>query len=114
MFSLKNYRFWLCFLFCIAFFSAIYPFSVSTYTNAYYALIFNGITAIVIAFTLYKIWNKGLNKKNINSYILMNIISMFPHFILALLSYGSWVCIGISILSVSWLILLKKQLVDKK
>lgn len=101
----KKYQFWICAVFAVVFFAVIYPLSVSPYTAAYYVLVFNAISIIGFAAVLYCTLTKSFTKEKITRLIWTIAISSLPHLLFALLSYGSWVCLGgaiITILALLW------------
>ena len=96
--ALKKYQFWVSVILSVIFFAVIYPLSVSPYTGAYYVLVFNGISIICFASVLYHTLTKSFTKNKIKKLISLIIISSLPHLIFVLLSYGSWVCLGVAII----------------
>ena len=95
---LKKYPLGLCAVLGVIFFLAIYPLSVSPYTGAYYVLLFNAMSIIGFVFVLYYALTKSLTKNKITKLIWVLSILCLPHIPLSLLSYGSWVCLGMTII----------------
>ncbi|MEG2608973.1 MAG: hypothetical protein RR964_09930 [Lachnospiraceae bacterium] len=110
---IKKYQFWVSVIFAVVFFIAIYPLSVSPYTAAYYVLVFNAISIIGFAVALYYALTKSFTRAKITQLLWAVSISALPHLLFALLSYGSWVCLGGAII-VILLLLLKNRKVFKQ
>lgn len=61
---------------------------------------FNAITVVIWAIVLYTTLIKGWNKIKYKNYAIILIVVAIPHTILSLLSYGSMVCLSISVIMV--------------
>ncbi len=105
---LKKQAFWLCTLFSIIFFAVIYPLSVSSYTNAYYVLIFNALSIIGFACVLYRLLTQSFTESTASKLIVLLVILSLPHTVFCLLSYGSWVCLAVAVILIFLLFRQKK------
>lgn len=90
-------------------FFALIPISVDIYTGAYYVLLFNLISIISFALSIYCIAAKNFKTETLNDLMAFVIGSAIPHLLFAVLSYGSWVCLGISVVIVTVLIYLRMK-----
>lgn len=72
---------------------------------------FNALTIAVWSILLYFILEKKLTRRNRIVFLISIILSSLPHILGVLLTYGSWVCLGVSALLVVFLIveLVKKE-----
>lgn len=112
MSDLKKYQFGICAVLSVILFLCIYPLSVSPYTGAYYVLVFNAISIIGFAFVLYCALTKSFTKNKITTLIWVLTILSLPHLPLALLSYGSWVCLSMTIIIILTLLWRKSRVVE--
>ena len=81
----------------IVLFMLLYPISTDIYIPKI-PLVFNAISVIVFGLVLYHSLSKQLNGENIQSLMLYIFISALPHVLYSVMSYGSWVCLGISVI----------------
>lgn len=110
--TIKKYQFWICAIFSVFFFVAIYPLSVDPYTGAYYVLVFNAISITVLASVLYCALMKSFTKKRISKLIWILAISSLPHILFLILSYGSWICLGCSIIIIIALLCMNNKMAE--
>ncbi len=84
---------------------------ITSWNNFFtYMHVFNAITIIVWCSVLYITLTKGWSKNEYRKYIIILIVSAIPHTIGLLLSYGSMICLSISIiLTITFYIKYKKQ-----
>ncbi|MGL5675203.1 MAG: hypothetical protein ACRDDX_02205 [Cellulosilyticaceae bacterium] len=104
---IKKYPFWLCTILAMISFVAIYPLSATP--MAYYVLGFVALSIIGFAAVLYYTLTKSFTQTNVPRFICFIVITALPHIVFSLLTYGSWVCLGISVLVIILLLLNKKK-----
>ena len=59
---------------------------------------------------LYRLLTKSFTQSNIVKLIWLVSLSALPHLLFSLLTYGSWVCLGGSIISIVILIIEQKKI----
>lgn len=71
----------------------------------YYVHVFNFITIIVFSVILYITLNKSWTLGRYKSCVIALIITAIPHIFCSFVSYGSMLCLGISVILVIFLII---------
>ncbi len=102
---LKKYQFWLSVIFTVIMFIAIYP--LSSTSMAYYILGFVALSIVGFGAVLYYALTKSFTRTNVTKLIWFTGITALPHILFSLLTYGSWVCLGISVVII--ILLFKKR-----
>ncbi|OON92727.1 MAG: hypothetical protein ATN32_01930 [Candidatus Epulonipiscium fishelsonii] len=104
---IKKYPLGISVIFALTFFAVLYPLSATSI--AYYALVFVAFSIIVFAAILYFTITKSFTQNNCIKLILLLVISALPHIILCLIIYGSWVCLGVTLVLLILLVLNRKK-----
>lgn len=104
---IKKYQFWLCAILAVISFLAMYPLSATP--MAYYVLGFVALSIIGFAVVLYYTLTKSFTQTNVIKLIWVIVITALPHIVFSLLTYGSWVCLGISVVVIILLLLNKRK-----
>lgn len=107
---IKSYPFVVSFVFAIICFIALFP--ISATPMAYYVLVFVAISVFGFSSVLYRCITKSFTESNLEGLVWFVGISAIPHMLFSLLVYGSWVCLGGSIIIVIGLLLNKNKFVE--
>ena len=97
-------------LFDIGLFALLYPISTDIYIPKT-PLVFNAISVIVFGLFLYYSLSAQIKGENINKLMLYVFVSALPHVIYTVMSFGSWVCLGISVILL--IILYRKKKIEQ-
>lgn len=104
---IRNKQLGICMIFSIISFALLYP--ITSTPMAYYILGFVAISILGFAIVLYRFLTKSFTQHNIENISWFLAISALPHVLFSLITYGSWVCLGISIFMIIMLLLNKKS-----
>ena len=107
----KKYQFWLSVILTILFFVAIYPLSATS--MAYYVLVLVALSIIGFGCTFYYTITKSFTQTNVIKFICFIVITALPHILFSLITYGSWICLGMSVIIVILLLLNKSKFPEK-
>ena len=66
---------------------------------------FNALTIAVWSVLLYFMLGKKLTRRNRTVFLILIVLTALPHILGTLLTYGSWVCLGVSALLLAFLII---------
>lgn len=96
----------------IGLFAAIFPYNHDMYIPPLFTVIcaaLNGVSCLLFALILYRLLRGTLSEDSCKTFLWLLVISGLGHEIFAMMNWGSWVCLGLSLFFLAALV---KKLMD--
>lgn len=108
----KNTAIFVCAAIGLGLFAAIFPFQHDMYIPPLFTVIcavLNGASCLLFALILYGLLRGTLTEDSCKTFLWLLVITGVGHELFAMMNWGSWVCLGLSLF---FLAVLVKKLMD--
>lgn len=112
---MKGYRVWVSLIIGLVLFFGTIPFYHDMYIPRVFTLVciaLNGLSAILFAKFLHRVWTKGLDGGRRGLYAVGIVFQAIAHGVFSIMNWGSWLFLGLSVVALA--VLAVSHFKDKK